>query len=70
MQAWGGARVSEFIFKGSKSKIFFWWVGVGGEARGSDFFTENPNLKKNFYLLFFFWGGEGGGGEGGAGSGS
>ena len=29
-----------------------------------NFFTKNPNLKKNFFFFFFFGGG-GGGGDGG-----
>ena len=58
----GGARVCEFFYYESKFKYFF-WLG-GGRVRVSDFFTKNPNLKKN--IFFFFWGG-GGRGLGGGG---
>ena len=50
-----GARVSDFFNKESISKQknpFF----TGGGARGSNFFTKNPNLKK----IGGGWVGEGG----------
>ena len=36
----------------------------GRGARVSEFFTQNPNLKKKyiFFLFFFFWGGGAGAG--------
>ena len=49
-----------FFTKYSTSKIFF--LGGGRGARVSEYFTKDPNLKKNF-----FWGG-GGGGSGGGGN--
>ena len=42
-----------------KKNFFIFWEGGGGggEARVSDSFTKNPNLKKRS----FFWAGVGGG---------
>ena len=50
---------------------FSWgrWGGGGGGTRVSEFFTKNPNLKKNIFftknphLKYFFLRGVGGGGE-------
>ena len=52
---WAMARFSEFFFKESKSKIFFFlrvcvWGGGCGEARLGEFF---------YYVSTFFWGGGG-----------
>ena len=51
----GGARVSEFSFKESKSKKKIFLGGGEGGARGSDFFYKNPNLKKIYIFFFFFF---------------
>ena len=57
-----GARVSEFVFQVSKSKMKkkIWWrvgKGLGGRRGGvSDFFYYESKFKN------IFWGGRGGGG--------
>ena len=63
----GGADESDFFYCESKFKINFFGgggggrSGGGGEARVSEFFTKNPNLRM---LFLFFLGGGGGGGRG------
>ena len=57
-----GARVSDFFYKGSKSKIFsfsffFFLWGGGGVDRVSGFFITIPYLKYIFYLWGRGWGG-------------
>ena len=48
--------------------IFFQRIQMGGGSGGLEsvnFFSKNPNLKKE-KIFFFFWGGGGGGGRAGA----
>ena len=62
----GLAYVNLFSTINPNLKYFFGRGGGGGGgggrvqgARASEFFTENPNLKKNVFL----WVGDGGGGR-------